>query len=153
MTKSPLDNIREMVGNDSVSTRKLEDALAELDPDLIRDWATAIDDLATALDNVRDQFEAWQYADGRDDKADARDELLANLDEVISAEGTIDMLDPIFELRLGGSIDERIRLAGVPRVASVSDHDIGYLIAVALGDVDDELSTDLTTAGRKAGKR
>lgn len=79
---NPIYVMGEMAANDKVSTKKLEDAFADLDSEQVREWADALEQFCTALETAREAFESWQYAEGREEKSDARDELLGALEEV-----------------------------------------------------------------------
>ena len=152
--RNPLDDIRQMVGNDKVSSRKLEDALMDLDVDNVEQWASAVEEMASALRTVAENFEDWQNAEGRDEKADARDNLLESMDTVIACEGSIDMLDPVLPLRLGGSVDERLMLLGIAPVSKRSDVPWDGLLAIALGLAhDDDLQMEMIEAGRKESRK
>lgn len=62
---------------------RINDAISDLGD--VREWASAYETLAEALDMLLDATETWQNAENRDDKAEARDEVEAILQQVSDA--------------------------------------------------------------------
>lgn len=100
----PIIILDRMVAQEKVSTAKLEQVLEILSADQIHEWAEALEAFATSLSTVEQNFDTWQFAEGREEKSDARDELLEAMEEVVSHSYTIDELPDIDALRLGGGV-------------------------------------------------
>jgi hypothetical protein len=119
--KSPIVVLADMGASEKLSTRKLEDAFADLEPSTVREWIDALEEFCSAWESAADAFEAWQYAEGRDEKADARDTLLDALQAIDGSSLAVDLLDPIPELRLGFGIAPDALLIAASRAGSVKD--------------------------------
>lgn len=72
------------------ASRALAEALEEYDVDDLRELAVLAEALAEAIDEATQAGADWRDAEGRDDKAEAREEFLGALDGIF---GPFDALE------------------------------------------------------------
>lgn len=92
MPKTHIDKLRALVDRDRLSNSAPE-WLAELEP--VDEWAENLQQLVDARHDCIDALDAWQYAEGRDEKSDTREEALDALGRLVEA---LDQLDPVWTL-------------------------------------------------------
>jgi len=90
--QTPADKLRAMVDNERLRGNALE-ILEEWE--CVREWADALDEIATSRDNAVDAIEDWQETEDRDEKADARDAAFGALESLL---GDIMCLDELPDL-------------------------------------------------------
>lgn len=85
MAKSPEERIRDAAASDRIRA-ELSDLLTEgLQLDDLRELAEAATQLAEAIEGARDDIEAWEFSEDRDERAGARDTAAESLEGVVSA--------------------------------------------------------------------
>jgi len=88
--KTPADKLRAMVDADRLRAPAALEILEEWES--VEQWAEALTEIASAIATAKDSIEAYQYAEGRDEKADARDDALTVIEELLGSIMTLDEL-------------------------------------------------------------
>lgn len=77
---NPTERLIRMSDNDAPKAAAIMQAVDELAD--IREYGAACTELADLLEEIGQHVEDWQTAESRDEKADARDELMSALEQV-----------------------------------------------------------------------
>jgi hypothetical protein len=92
MTKSTVDKLRTAVDSERVGQAVL-DLLGELSD--VREWASALTSLADEIETAEGALQEYVDAEGREAKADAKEEALIALQTVLDAYGDVTALPSI----------------------------------------------------------
>ena len=79
-----IDRLARAVESERVQARLAED-LDQPPFTELAEWAESMSTVAEAIDRARDAIESWTYAEGREERADAKAEALAVIDELVTA--------------------------------------------------------------------
>ena len=79
-----IDRLARAVESERVQARLAED-LDQPPFTELAEWAESMSTVAEAIDRARDAIESWTYAEGREERADAKAEALDAIDELVTA--------------------------------------------------------------------
>ena len=89
--KTAIEKLETMADSERLSSTAV-DLVSELESDEVEAFADVLSEIATALQEVSANVEEWRDAEGRDDKADAKESAINSindlLDHVHTLEGT-----------------------------------------------------------------